>query len=84
MCGVPPYIGPPRSEQVYRITYPNGKIYVGLDLTGTALYFGSSSIKPQMRRTWGQRCVGISLSGKRSSGNPPQRPMLKPAPMRSG
>ena len=26
---------------VYRITYPNGKIYVGMDLTGTALYFGS-------------------------------------------
>ena len=28
-------------RQVYRITYPNGKIYVGMDLTGTALYFGS-------------------------------------------
>lgn len=26
---------------VYQITYPNGKIYVGMDLTGTALYFGS-------------------------------------------
>ena len=26
---------------VYKITYPNGKIYVGMDLTGTALYFGS-------------------------------------------
>ncbi len=28
-------------KQVYRITYPNGKIYVGLDLTGTTLYLGS-------------------------------------------
>lgn len=28
-------------KHVYRITYPNGKIYVGMDLTGTALYFGS-------------------------------------------
>jgi hypothetical protein len=26
---------------VYKITYPNGKIYVGMDLTGTMLYFGS-------------------------------------------
>ena len=29
------------SAQIYQITYPNGKIYVGMDLTGTALYFGS-------------------------------------------
>ncbi|APX32006.1 hypothetical protein BH708_03870 [Brachybacterium sp. P6-10-X1] len=28
-------------RHVYRITYPNGKIYVGMDLTGTSLYFGS-------------------------------------------
>lgn len=27
---------------VYRITYPNGKIYVGKDLTGSANYFGSA------------------------------------------
>ena len=26
---------------IYKITYPNGKIYVGMDLTGTLLYFGS-------------------------------------------
>jgi hypothetical protein len=26
---------------VYKITYPNGKIYVGMDLTGTISYFGS-------------------------------------------
>ncbi len=25
---------------VYLITYPNGKIYVGMDLTGTLTYFG--------------------------------------------
>jgi hypothetical protein len=48
ICGVPPYVGPPRSKQVYRITYPNGKIYIGMDLTGTALYFGSSSIKAEI------------------------------------
>lgn len=32
-----------RRKQVYKITYPNGKIYVGMDLTGTLLYFGSPS-----------------------------------------
>ena len=26
---------------IYRITYPNGKIYVGKDLTDTLAYFGS-------------------------------------------
>ena len=26
---------------IYKITYPNGKIYVGMDLTGTFRYFGS-------------------------------------------
>ncbi|HYG35412.1 MAG TPA: GIY-YIG nuclease family protein [Clostridia bacterium] len=28
---------------IYRITYPNGKIYVGMDLTDTITYFGSPS-----------------------------------------
>lgn len=28
---------------VYRVTYPNGKIYIGKDLTGSANYFGSAS-----------------------------------------
>jgi len=32
-----------RKKQVYKVTYPNGKIYVGLDLTGTLTYFGSPS-----------------------------------------
>lgn len=27
---------------VYRITYPNGKIYIGKDITGSANYFGSA------------------------------------------
>ncbi|WP_305784974.1 hypothetical protein [Symbioplanes lichenis] len=29
-------------KNVYKITYPNGKIYVGSDLTGTLNYFGSA------------------------------------------
>jgi hypothetical protein len=32
-----------RFKVVYKITYPNGKIYVGSDLTDSANYFGSAS-----------------------------------------
>jgi hypothetical protein len=35
----------PRRKHVYRITYPKGKIYVGLDVTGAISYFGSPSAK---------------------------------------
>jgi hypothetical protein len=37
-----------RRKQVYKITYPNGKIYVGMDLTGSLLYFGSPSAAEQI------------------------------------
>jgi hypothetical protein len=30
---------------IYKITYPNGKIYIGQDLTGSMNYFGSASSK---------------------------------------
>ena len=30
---------------IYKITYPNGKIYIGKDLTGTLNYFGSAYSK---------------------------------------
>ncbi|MBL7055344.1 GIY-YIG nuclease family protein [Candidatus Woesearchaeota archaeon] len=30
---------------MYKITYPNGKIYVGKDLTGTFRYFGTPNSK---------------------------------------
>ena len=32
-------------NHIYKITYPNGKIYVGQDRTGTLLYFGSANRK---------------------------------------
>jgi hypothetical protein len=42
---------------IYKITYPNGKIYVGMDLTGTFRYFGSpdsaaleADFTPEQRR----------------------------------
>jgi hypothetical protein len=28
---------------IYKITYPNGKIYIGMDLTDSINYFGSAS-----------------------------------------
>ncbi|OQD43485.1 hypothetical protein BUL40_06545 [Croceivirga radicis] len=28
---------------IYKITYPNGKIYIGKDLTGSINYFGSAN-----------------------------------------
>jgi len=37
-----------RRKQVYKITYPNGSIYVEMDLTGTTLYFGSPSAKERI------------------------------------
>jgi hypothetical protein len=37
-----------RRKQVYKITYPNGKIYVGMDLTGSINYFGSPSAKARI------------------------------------
>jgi hypothetical protein len=40
-----------RRKQVYKITYPNGKIYVGMDRTGSLLYLGSPSAHEQMPPT---------------------------------
>lgn len=31
----------PRFNVIYKITYPNGKIYIGQDRTDTVTYFGS-------------------------------------------
>lgn len=38
-----------RRKQVYKITYPNGKIYVGMDLIGNCSYFGSPSQRAKER-----------------------------------
>jgi len=34
---------PRPKKTVYMITYPNGKIYIGKDLTGDVNYFGSAN-----------------------------------------
>ena len=31
----------PTKKVIYKITYPNGKIYIGKDLTNSLTYFGS-------------------------------------------
>jgi hypothetical protein len=37
------FLQPPVMKIIYKITYPNGKIYVGKDLTNSINYFGSAS-----------------------------------------
>ena len=36
---------PAKLKVIYKITYPNGKIYVGKDLTNSINYFGSVNSK---------------------------------------
>jgi hypothetical protein len=38
-------------KQVSKITYPNAKICVGMDLTGTTVYMGSRSAYEQSNQT---------------------------------
>ena len=45
----------PRRKQVYKITYPNGKIYVGMDLTGSVTYFGSPTAKARIAADLGEQ-----------------------------
>ena len=47
---------------LYKITYPNGKIYIGQDLTGSLNYFGSAQSRlleadftPEQRRDFTAR-----------------------------
>jgi hypothetical protein len=42
-------------RQVYKITYPNGMIYVGVDHTGSVTYFGSPSAKARIEADLGER-----------------------------
>ena len=42
------------SKQVYKITYPNGQIYIGSDLTGSVTYFGSPSAKDRIAADRGE------------------------------
>lgn len=42
-----------RLKQIYKITYPNGKIYVGSDVTADVIYIGSPSAVEQIAEDHG-------------------------------
>jgi len=46
---------------IYKITYPNGKIYIGKGLTGTLTYFGSVNSKLVERDFTEQQCKKFSI-----------------------
>ena len=50
-----------RNKQVYKITYPNGKIYVGMDLTGSISYFGSPSAKQLIEADHADQRLGMTV-----------------------
>jgi hypothetical protein len=53
--------GMSRRKQVYKITYPNGKFYIGMDLTGSVTYFGSPSAKARIAADLGEAANGYSF-----------------------
>jgi hypothetical protein len=53
---------------IYKITYPNGKIYIGKDLTDSVNYFGSANSK-LIEKALQERNEEILLSEKRYYGS---------------
>ena len=50
-----------RLKQIYKITYPNKKIYVGMDLTGSISYFGSPSAKARIAAELGEHRLDLTV-----------------------
>jgi hypothetical protein len=50
-----------RMKVIYKITYPNGKIYIGKDLTGTVSYFGSVDSRLIQRDFTPEECLDITI-----------------------
>ena len=50
-----------RLKQVYKITYPNGMIYVGMDLTGAITYFGSPSNKKRIAEDLAEHRLDLTV-----------------------
>lgn len=48
-------------KQVYKITYPNGKIYFGVDVTGIISYFGSPSDSARIEADLGTARTDFSI-----------------------
>jgi len=69
----------PRRKQVYKITYPNGRIYVGMDLIGVVTYFGSPSrkTKEHMAADLAEHRLDLTVGASKSSGNPRRPPMRR-------
>jgi hypothetical protein len=59
-----------RRKQVYKITYPNGKIYVGMDLTGTLLYMGCPSAHERIAADLGLEPDRFDVTRRKSSTTP--------------
>jgi hypothetical protein len=57
---------------IYKVTYPNGKIYVGMDLTDSINYFGSAS-HAAVERILRANNGATSPFGARFFGNPKLR-----------
>jgi hypothetical protein len=53
---------------IYKITYPNGKIYIGKDLTDSINYFGSAD-HAHIAAISPDSSAGISVHGKKFYGN---------------
>jgi hypothetical protein len=71
-----------RRKQVYEIAYPNRKIYVGMDLTGSVTYVGSPSAKAQIAADLGETPT-ITRPAKRFSGSQRKRHTQRSAQWRS-
>jgi hypothetical protein len=63
----------------YKITYPNGKVYVGSDLTGTLTYFGSVDSRA-VERDFTPASPTRSSAGARRSERELRRTRHAPAP----
>lgn len=57
----------PRPKQVYKITYPNGMIYVGMDLTGSITYFGSPTAKERIAADLAEHRLDLTADRWKSS-----------------
>ena len=66
----------PRRKQIYKITYPNGKIYVGMDLIGTLINVGSPSARERIAADLDAHRLDLTLA-KRFSGSPRRRQTVR-------
>jgi hypothetical protein len=61
---------------IYQVTYPNGKIHIGRDLTDDINYFGSAD-SGLIAGTSAESSAGTSPSAGRSSGSRRRPPMRR-------